>query len=291
MMIGFYLVNLLPPGYPKQFNLQTPIGTWDFQQQPNFARVLPQILKGQSANTYSMSINLPLQATDAQVGSVLAEALQLCLAMSFVTGAAVTIKHSLPNSKVNFMQVGSHFPRDRPIVDPAACITTIVEFKEFVEAFVHQYPIVNPVEKLLLLTHFFVDATACWSLEDMYLSGSTLLQVVADTEIATGRSFAKTHAQNRSSKQPGFFDYLAGAADRVGITPLNHDVVKVRNSLVHSGTLKGSSMPTQGDAAVPIAEAMHWFDRYMFAVLGINTVPRNRYPVHALAYGINSFSF
>jgi hypothetical protein len=128
----------------------------------------------------------------------------------------------------------------------------------------------------------------------LYLSGSTLLQVVADTEKSTGRPFAAAHAARRSSGRttsPSFFDLLAGAANRIGIAPLTHDVVKVRNSLVHAGTLQSTTLPTQADAALPIAEAMHWFDQYVYAILGLGRVPVNRYPVHVLTHGINSFSF
>ena len=95
---------------------------------------------------------------------------------------------------------------------------------------------------------------------------------------ASGRPFASLHAAQRNSPI-GFFDYLAGAADRVGIAPLTHDVVKVRNSLIHAGALESTVLPTQADAAAPIAEAMHWFDQYVYAVLGLGTVPVNRHPV------------
>jgi hypothetical protein len=50
-MIGFYVVNLLPPATPLQFNLQTPCGTWEFQQVPNFGQVHPAVLQGATANT------------------------------------------------------------------------------------------------------------------------------------------------------------------------------------------------------------------------------------------------
>jgi len=290
-MIGFHLVNLLPPGRPLRFSLQTPCGTWDFQQAANFSQTEPDILqKGACANTYSMSMTLPPNAISSQKDAVFQEALPICLAASLVTGAAVTIRHPLGGSEVNFVHVGPHFPRARGIKNPAACVNTFDEFKAFVEGFIRQYPTLNPVEKLLLLTHLFIDATACWSLENLYLSGSTLLQVVTDTENATGRTFAAAHAAQRNSRV-GFFDYLAGAANRVNIAPVSHDVVKVRNSLIHNGTLKSANLPSQADAAIPIAEAMHWLDQYMYAILGLGTVPANRYPVGILAYGIISFSF
>lgn len=290
-MIGFYVVNLLPPGSPPQFSLQTPCGTWDFQQVQNFAQVEPAVVhQGACANTYMMSMALPPGSASAQKEAALDESLAICLGASFVTGAAVTVRDSLDASEIKFLTTGAHFPRARGITRPAACVTSLADFKVFMERFVAQYRALDPSEKLRLLMHFFIDATACWSLENLYLSGSTLLQVVADTEKASGRTFASVHAARRNAPI-GFFDYLAGAADRVHIAPPTHDVVKVRNSLIHAGTLQSAILPTQADAAASIAEAMHWFDQYVYAILGLGAVPVNRYPVRVLAHNINSFSF
>ncbi len=288
-MLGFYLVNLLPPGRPIQFQLNTPSGVWDLQQVPNFQQVEPDILKkGACANTYSMTFAPPGVTT--QDATALDETIPICLASSFVTGAAVTIRHSLPGSQVQFVRVGSHYPRERGIGDPAACVNTLAECTAFIERFVAEYLRLDPVEKLRLMMHFFVDGTACWSLENLYLSGSTLLQIIADTEKSSGRIFAKTNARLRNSKI-GFFDYLAGAANRVGIAPLAYDVVSIRNSLIHDGTLRSTTIKTQADAAIQIAEAMRWFEGYLYAILRLGAVPKDRYTTNLLAYGLNSFSF
>lgn len=293
-MIGFYVANLLPPATPLQFNLQTPCGTWSFQQVPNFGQAHQAVLQGATTNTYTTTFPLPVSGPSSLKDAAFEEVVPICLAASFVTGAAVTIKHSLAASSIQFITVGPHLPRDRGVANPAACVDTFAEFIAFVERFVAQYRALDPVEKLKLLMHFFIDATACWSLENLYLSGSTLLQVVADTEKSMGRTFASVHAAQRNqgrATSPGFYDFLAGAANRTNIAPLTHDVVKVRNSLVHAGTLQSASLPTQADAAVPIAEAMHWFDQYVYAILNLGPVPVNRYPVRLLTDGINSFSF
>ncbi len=293
-MIGFYVVNLLPPTTPLHFNLQTPCGAWEFQQVQNFGQVHPAVFQGATANTYTMTFPLPVNGPSSLMDAAFEEAVPICLAASFVTGAAVTIKHSLPASTIQFLTVGPHFPRDRGLASPAACVNSFAQFIAFMERFVAQFKALDHVEKIRLLMHFFIDATACWSLENQYLSGSTLLQVIADTEKSMGGPFASAHAaqhnQGRASN-PAFFDLLAGAANRGSIAPLTHDVVKVRNSLIHTGTLQSASLPTQADAAVPIAEAMHWFDQYVYAILGLGSVPVNRYPVHVLTHGINSFSF
>lgn len=295
-MIGFWLVNLLPPGQPLQFDIRTPSGVWHFQQSGNFGTVQRDIKeKGACANTFSMEFVLPTGGTRGAVkDEAFEETLPICLAASFVTGAAVTVQDALVGSEVAFVTTGAHFPRARGIGDPALCVGTLKEFIEFVERFVATYPRLNATEKILLLTHFFVDTCACWSLENLYLSGSTLLQIIAETEETSGRPFAANHAAaraNKSTAKPAFFDYLAGAADRVGIPALGHDVVKIRNALIHDGTLNAPPFLSQADAAVPIAEAMRWVDDYVYAILQLGSVPRPRHAVNDLAFALNSFSF
>jgi hypothetical protein len=60
-MIGFY-VNLLPPATPLQFNLQTPCGTREFRQVPNFGQAHQEVLQGATANTYTMTFPLPVRS-------------------------------------------------------------------------------------------------------------------------------------------------------------------------------------------------------------------------------------
>lgn len=295
-MMAFWLVNLLPPGTPQTFALKTPAGLWTFKQSPAFNREEADIRdKGACANTYSMEFPLPTDGTRSSVKNMaFDEVLPICLAASFVTGAAVTIGHPHQVSEVQFVVVGSHFPRQRGIPNPAACVNTMNQFSGFIETFVDHYGQLNSVEKLLLLTHFYIDALSCWSLENLYLSGSTLLQIIADTEKTTGRGFAANHAATRAGKtgvKPGFFDYLAGAADRVGIAAPSYDVVKTRNSLIHEGTLKLAGFPTQADAAKPIAEGLRWVDEYVYAILKLGSVPAPRHNASVLTHGLNSFSF
>lgn len=290
-MIAFWITNLMPPGAPKAFDVKTPSGTWIFERAARYLEYAPQVEhEGACANTYSMSFNLPTDATRFAVKDrAFYEALPLCLGASFAMGAAVTVSQSMPSSEVQFLSVGSHFPRARGIPTPWACVGTQAELVKFLETFVAKFNVLNPTEKLQLLTHFHLDAIACWSLEDLYLSGSTLLQIIADTEESSGRNVAAAHATRRGSKI-GFFDYLAGAADRVGIAVPTQDVVRIRNSLIHEGTLKRQPFTTKNQAAVPIAEAMQWIDAYVFAILGLGTPPVTRYDAKTFAE-INSFSF
>ncbi|MBZ0070806.1 MAG: hypothetical protein K8I04_03640 [Gammaproteobacteria bacterium] len=292
-MIGFWLVNLLPPGSPETFELKTPAGSWMLIRSHKFDELVAPIRdNGACGATYSAEFDLPTDSTRDHIKeTAFQEILPICFAASFSTGMAVTVRCELPMSEVQIIQLGNHFPRDRGIPGPIPCVASLPEFIALVQTFVARYPSLEPVEKLRLLSHFFIDAMSCWSLENLYLSGSTLLQIIADTEEGSNRPFAQTYATSRQQKSPGFFDYLAGAADRAGIPALSHDVVKIRNSLIHEGTLRHALLPTQADASVPIAEAMNWFDSYIYAILGLGAVPVQRHKARDYEDAINSFSY
>lgn len=292
-MIGFWLVNLLPPGSPEEIELKTPTGTWTLVRFHDFDKVVGHITdKGGCAITYSAEFTLPTNSTRGQtMDAAFNELLPICFATSFATGTAVTIHGSLPMSEIQVIERGNHFPRDRGLHEAKQCVVSLADFIKLVETFVEKYPVLEPVEKLRLLSHFFIDAMSCWSLENLYLSGSTLLQIIASTEEDSTRPFAQTYATSRGQTKPAFFDFLAGAADRVGIPALSHDVVKIRNSLIHEGTLSHVKLPTQGDASVPISEAMNWFDSYIYAILGLGAVPVRRHKAKEFEHNINSFSY
>jgi len=292
-MIGFWLVNLLPPGSPEEVELKTPAGTWTLVRFHDFDKVVSHITnKGGCGTTYSAEFPLPTDSTRGQVmEDAFAELLPICFSASFATGMAVTIRGHTMMSEVQVVARGNHFPRERGLNEGNPCVASLADFIKLVEAFVAKYPALDPIEKLRLLSHFFIDAMSCWSLENLYLSSSTLLQIIASTEEDTTRPFAQTYSTSRRQRKPAFFDYLAGAADRVGIPPLSHDVVKIRNSLIHEGTLSHALLPTQSDASVPIAEAMNWFDSYIYAILGLGAVPVQRHMASDYEHAINSFSY
>lgn len=235
-MIGFWLVNLIVPNDPSSFVIKTPAGKWSLLKSTNFDKLKPDIENGACGNTYSIEFN-GLDNSMTSTDAAFEEMVPICLAASFLTGMAVTVRQSTAHSKMQIFQTGPHFPRDRGILGPNFCINNIDEFIEFVEKFVKNYLVLNATEKLRLMMHFFIDAQSCWSLENLYLSGSTILQIISSTEEDSGRGEAKKHAKTRGNDNPSFYDYLAGAAQKLSITPLQHDVIKIRNSLIHEGTL------------------------------------------------------
>jgi len=113
-MIGFWLVNFLPPGIPQVFELNTPNGIWSFIKASHFDEVVEGVKQGRCANTYSIEFTLPVDdSRSSKKEGAFSEVLPICLALSFVTGMAVTMRQSVKCSEIQMIQTGPHFPRER----------------------------------------------------------------------------------------------------------------------------------------------------------------------------------
>lgn len=281
-MIGFRFINLLVPGDPDQFTVNGAHDIWTFSKEADFAARKAAIeTEHKNAETYVGEH--PVAGADgaAAVEGTVGELLPLCLGASYLTGRSVTVKRSIPPSDVALLQVGPRFPRERAIDAAEACVNNSAEFEQAMAAFLTAYPGAGAAEKVRLVVHHRLDALACWSLEDLYLSATTILQVVADTE--ESRALIAHH--------PSFFKYLTAAAGRFGIPGLNHDIVKMRNDLIHDGTVSGThfSGKTEAECKAIAVQVLNWIDTYFHAALNLGPVHRVRFDAHSLD-GLNSYS-
>lgn len=297
-MQGFYLTNLLPPGMPNEFSITTNGILWELEkiQHANFNKVIKQIKNGACANTYTMSTNIPSNQLrvsglieDSYFDKIMDNLLKACLAFSFISGTSVRPTCSTPYSKVALIQPGEKFPRDHSIHSPESCLNTLSDYIDFVEVFCNNNNIFS-TEKMLLIIHYYLDSIAAWSLENQYTLLTTILQIIGDTEKTSGRQFAKLHATQRGSKV-GFYDYLAGAADRAGIKKLTFNVVKLRNELIHEGKFDNSTHPSKSNITDLISESFSWIDSYIFKTIGVQHQPNQRYASKMLENYMNSFSY
>ena len=115
------------------------------------------------------------------------------------------------------------------------------------------------------------------------LSTTTILEIIA----ATAKSLAAAQGN-----QLGTFNLrIAYAASRFGLPPLPSNFRKMRNDLVHEGTLSGSlfSGKNADDCGVAAAEALDWIDAYLLAALNLGAPPIARFAKDRFR-GANSFS-
>jgi hypothetical protein len=132
-------------------------------------------------------------------------------------------------------------------------VNSPAEFIDLVERFVQAWPGVGQTEKALLLVHHLLDALACWSMEDLYLGATTLLQVIVSTE-----------ADRQGKDELYFYPGVMDAAQRMGIPATSNSVRDMRNELIHDGRLIGKRFagPDSAACASVVAEVLNWFDAY-----------------------------
>ncbi len=283
-MIGFEVVNLLIPGDPQLVTIPGQHGDWALTAAEKFDAAKDAILsQHQCAVTYVAEHPASPAAGAAVLDQSVNEMLSLCLGASYATGQAVTMSQTTRYSAVQFLQVGEHFPRERSWANIEPVVNDEPEFSALLEAFLGSYQLVGQREKVLLLVHHWLDSLSCWSLEDLYLSATTVLQTIAATEMRMLPIPKKL--------KPSFFKYVSAAAARYGLPVLSHDFKNMRNDLIHDGTLSGKSFSGRaaGDCRLVAVEVLNWIDCYFHAAFKLGPVRRVRFGSHSLD-GLNAYS-
>jgi len=224
-MISYRLVNFVPPGAAQTLKLNTPCGVWTFEKDANFNDAQKAMAKGQCAETYIVDHPVSMRDGATACDEAVNEMTPILLAASYFLGLSVTAKRSTPFSEMMILRPSDHWPRERAMGEGTPLVDSDSALIGQMELFVRAWKSAGQAEKALLLVHHWLDALACWSFEDMYLSATTLLQVVAATE------------ETRQGKSLSFLQGVTGASNRFGVTPLSADFKNMRNDLVHDGTL------------------------------------------------------
>lgn len=282
--IGHRLTNLIIPGEPDSLTVVTLAGSWELRKDPRYEEYKRALAEGRIAETYMVEISCSYTGSRAAaMDAIEAELVPLCLAASYLTGLSVAPNRSLPASQVSFVQVGPHFPRPRAMGTGFPACPDQTSFARSVGDFVAAYPLVGLDENIRLIAHHFLDALAFWSLEDLVLSTTTILEIIAIT--------AKRMAAAQGQTIKDFTPRLAFAAARFNLANLPPDFRHMRNDLVHEGTLSGPKFPNKDAAAcgVAIAEALDWIDEYVFSAMGLGRPTQPRFIGEAFR-GANSFS-
>jgi hypothetical protein len=279
-MLSFHVTNLLVPGDPNKINLTLPSGTWTLERQPNFDQSKEAIAGGQCAETYFLENPVPLAAGAAVVDRAFAEITPTLLAASYLTGLSVTVQRSTMGSEVPIMHASEHWPRARALDQPSPVISSAAEFSDLAVLFVQGWSHAGQTEKARLLAHHWLDALGCWSMEDLYLSATTLLQVIVATE-----------ATKQRKRRFDFYPGVAAAAKRMKIRTLSDDFKNMRNELIHDGPLISTRFhgPDKAACAVVVAEVLNWFDEYIHVALGLGAPRRTRFGV-ADFMNLNAYS-
>ena len=288
-MISCAIANLLIPGDPVSLTLQTAYGPWTLQQHVDFTTHKDAILnQAKIADTYWLE-NVVDPAKDGfqAVEDAFDEVTPFLLGAAYATGLAVTCVHTSPASIPQLMQPSQHWPRPRSMTGNDAVVTNSNEFVDLVQRFIQMWGTHGKSHKAMVLINHWLDAQACWSMEDLYLSGSTILQVIAATEVRTQLQ----SGARKKGKYP-FFGMVTDASKRAGVLPLSGDFKKMRNDLIHEGSLvaKHFKGKTQRDCAMVAGDVFEWLDQYLHAILQLGGVRKKRY-TKTTFISLNSYSF
>lgn len=278
-MIGLMIANLLIPGDPASVTVNTPRGPWTFVQLPDLASKKAKISQGAMAETYALEHPVSLDDGAASFDLVADEITPILLGASYLTGLTVTSRRPTMSSEYAEMQLSHRWPRPRSIESASPVVNNVQDFEEALELFITAWFGPAQPEKPLLLVHHWLDAIACWSLEDLILGTSTLFEIIRATQ------------EQINGGKMTYNDGLAAAATRVGVQGQPADFRKMRNDLVHFGVLSGTKFPnkTLADCAKATVDALNWFDQYAHAALNLGSVRRTRLSPIDLA-NLNSFS-
>ena len=214
--MGHKLTNLIIPGEPDRLVINTPAGGWTFNKAPSYDDLKKSMKGGQVAETYSIECNgTYIGSRSAAMDRADDELIPICLGASFLTALSVAPSRSLPGSDVSFLQVGPHFPRPRAMGEGFQSATDAAMFAGNLSTFVSAYPVKGNTEKIRLISHHFLDALAFWSIEDLALSTTTILEIIAIT--------AKTIAATQGQSIDNFNPRMSFAANRFNLPALPPD--------------------------------------------------------------------
>lgn len=288
--LSFYVTNLLIPGDPKKMTIATPSGGWKLEQAVDFVSAKAAITarRGQQAaelpiaNTYILEHSTFPQPGREIDERALAELTPILLAASYASGMSVTIRDGTLAGPCLMGNPTDSWPRARAMNGPSWVVSTEAEFQCLIEAFMKAWPTAGMTEKALLLVHHWLDALSCWSMEDLYLSATTLLQIIVATE-------ATKLAKRRMDFRPG----IEASTRRYGLKRLDKKFKKMRDDLVHEGRLIGAGFGRTGAdrsaCNTIVADVLNWFDAYMHAALGLGPVAKTRFQGGDFI-GLNAYS-
>ena len=278
-MIGQIVFNLLIPEDPQTLSLNLPAATWELKQHPQYGKAKQAMAGYQCAETYFLETSVARSA-GAAFDAAFKELTPIFLGASYATGLTVSSKRSISFSEVQLLQPSEHWPRPRAMDQPSFVIASDAEFADVVERFVRAWAGVGVTEKARLLIHHWLDALVCWSMEDLYLSATTLLQVIVATE-----------ATRQGKESLSFYPGVAAAATRFSLRTLSADFKDMRNELIHDGQLIGSRFagPDKVACAAVVTDVLNWLDEYIHAALQLGAVRKTRFTAGDLA-SLNSYS-
>lgn len=272
-MIGFHLVNLIIPNAPAILKIKTKNGEWQLERENGYLDFIPNLMRRNACAETYVVIN------DKKSDKVFDELLYICLASSFLTGSAVTVKRLSFLSDISIVALGDRFPRERGISGFEPIVKTGDEFAQSISIMVDEFPTIINTHNAEVIIHHWLDSLSCWLLEDLYLSSCTVLEIIKQNE------------RRRSGNDTlSFYSAISSASIHYGISILSKDWINMRNDLIHDGKLSSSKFSDKNkkDCMSVCTDVLNWIDEYILAVFGVGPIKNKRFSNDTLE--LNSYT-
>lgn len=266
----------------SKFVVPCKIGTWEFNRRDDYAELIQAMENGQCAPTFYVSNeSLTKTTSDEDFDCSLGELIDICLILSFFSGACVTPIGTTGQSETQFLQLGDSFLPPRAIRGFDA-LNIGQSFQDFFSCGLASIASNFSARRARLLLAHWISGLTCFTLEDLFLSIGVQMDIVKQCEIqATGTS--KT-----------YFEGMCSASARYQLPELSVDYKNMRNDIVHEGKLSGTSFnnKTKSDCAKVTSDALNWVDKYMLSILSIDSSEiAERWKARVVESGLPALSF
>lgn len=276
---GFNIVNLIIPGEPQTIKLQGKHDEWTLERVPKYSTMRAAVeTKVQAAVTYTAEHP---DVGFSGVDDLFDEVLHICLSASFLTTNTVTIHGSTPYSKTTMMNpTPDIFPREKGATGFGAVVSSAPAFQQSMQAMLGSFEANKGLHHTDFIMHYWLEVLSCWSLENMFLSACTILELLKQSE-------------RRRTGNPNmyFYNAISSLSTHYGLTVLSTDWKDMRNDLVHEGQLSKNHFPgkSKADCIAVCEDVMDWIDQFMFKVHGIASTRSPRFGRGSL-HQLNSYT-
>ena len=276
--LGFNIVNLIVPSEPTTLNIRGTNGAWELRQHPNYTSNRQALNSRVHAAVTHIIDHDDLGLTKDD--ELLTELVNTCLAFSYITSNSVTMNRSTIYCRISFLQVGDGFPRDRGITGIDPIIQNGNDFTTAIEMMISKFESNKTDYHADLLIQFWLDILSCWSLENLFLSVCTILEIIKQCE-------------RRRTGNAGlhFYDAIESISNHLGLTVLSRDWINMRNDLIHEGHMSKVRFPgkSKWDCIEVCENVMGWLDDFFHEIFDLGPVKHVRFSRGSLSQ-LNSYT-
>jgi hypothetical protein len=276
--IGFNIINLIVPTDPPNLIITGSNGNWEFRRHSRYAETkLTLNSKVHSGITYFADHD------DLGISSdtvILDELMNLCLTLSYLTSNTVTINQTTVYSRISFLSLNDGYPREKGITGIRPVVNNDADITQATNLMLAGFNQNKTDYHVNVIIHYWLDALSCWSLENLFLSACTILEIIKQ-------------AERRRIGDPSlhFFDAISSVSTNLAIPQLNRDWLNMRNDLTHEGHLSKVRFPnkTKGDCIMVCEDVLQWIDEFIHKIFALGPIKGNRFCRGALN-GLNSYT-